>query len=198
MKTRYGFLIAGGAVPLVLGTFIRRLPQANAVVVERFGRYTRTLNAGLNIVVPFADVMRNRIDLREQVVSFPPQEVLTLDTLAVKIDTVVYFQVTDARAATYEVTSYLRAIEHLTVTSLRDFCGYMDLERILSSREEISAGLRGILDEATGKWGIRINRIVVNTIDLPAAAREALERGAHARSDGRVTRLRAGDEAGEL
>ncbi|MFC7257821.1 SPFH domain-containing protein [Streptomyces lutosisoli] len=190
-------MIAGGAVPLVLGTCIRRLPQANAVVVERFGRYTRTLNAGLNIVVPFADVMRNRIDLREQIVPFPPQEVLTGDALVVKVDTIIYFQVTDARAATYEVTSYLRAIEQLTVTSLRDICGYLDLERILSSREEISAALRGILDEATGKWGIRVNRIVVNEIDLPAAAREAMERGTHARSDGRVVRLGVEDEAGE-
>ncbi|WP_369261163.1 SPFH domain-containing protein [Streptomyces sp. R35] len=195
MKTRYGFLIAGGAVPLVLGTFIRRLPQANAVVVERFGRYTRTLNAGLNIVVPFADAIRNRIDLREQVVPFPPQEVLTGDGLVIKVDTVIYYQVIDARAATYEVTSYLRAIEQLTVISLRDICGCLDLERILSSREEISAALRGILDEATGKWGIRVNRIVVNEIDLPAAAREAMERGTHARNDGRVVRLGAEDEA---
>ncbi|WUC13177.1 paraslipin [Streptomyces sp. NBC_00564] len=197
MKKRYGFLIAGGAVPLVLGTCIRRLPQANAVVVERFGRYTRTLNAGLNIVVPFADAIRNRIDLREQVVPFPPQEVLTVDALALKIDTVVYYQVTDARAATYEVTSYLEAIEHLTVISLRDICGYMDLERILSSRQEISAALRGILDEATGKWGIRVNRLVINTIDLPAAAREAMERATHARSDGHVAHLPAEGEAGE-
>ncbi len=138
---------------------IQVIPQASAAIVERFGRYTRTLNAGLNIVVPFIDSIRNRIDLREQVVPFPPQPVITQDNLVVNIDTVIYYQVTDARAATYEVASYIQAIEQLTVTTLRNIIGGMDLERTLTSREEINAALRGVLDEATGKWGIRVNRV---------------------------------------
>jgi regulator of protease activity HflC (stomatin/prohibitin superfamily) len=133
---------------------IQVIPQASAAIVERFGRYTRTLNAGLNIVVPFIDTIRNRIDLREQVVPFPPQPVITQDNLVVNIDTVIYYQVTDARAATYEVASYIQAIEQLTVTTLRNIIGSMDLESTLTSRETINAGLRGVLDEATGKWGI--------------------------------------------
>ncbi|WP_030162326.1 SPFH domain-containing protein [Streptomyces sp. NRRL S-244] len=116
---------------------IQVIPQASAAIVERFGRYTRTLNAGLNIVVPFIDSIRNRIDLREQVVPFPPQPVITQDNLVVNIDTVIYYQVTDARAATYEVASYIQAIEQLTVTTLRNIIGGMDLERTLTSREEI-------------------------------------------------------------
>lgn len=144
---------------------IQVIPQASAAIVERFGRYTRTLNAGLNIVVPFIDTIRNRIDLREQVVPFPPQPVITQDNLVVNIDTVIYYQVTDARAATYEVASYIQAIEQLTVTTLRNIIGGMDLERTLTSREEINAALRGVLDEATGKWGIRVNRVELKAIE---------------------------------
>ncbi len=118
---------------------VQVIPQASAAIVERFGRYTRTLSAGLNIVVPFIDRIRNRIDLREQVVPFPPQPVITQDNLVVNIDTVIYYQVTDARAATYEVASYIQAIEQLTVTTLRNIIGGMDLERTLTSREEINA-----------------------------------------------------------
>ncbi|MDX6760433.1 stomatin-like protein [Streptomyces sp. F8] len=148
---------------------IQVIPQASAAIVERFGRYTRTLNAGLNIVVPFIDSIRNRIDLREQVVPFPPQPVITQDNLVVNIDTVIYYQVTDARAATYEVASYIQAIEQLTVTTLRNIIGGMDLERTLTSREEINAALRGVLDEATGKWGIRVNRVELKAIEPPTS-----------------------------
>jgi regulator of protease activity HflC (stomatin/prohibitin superfamily) len=170
---------------------IQVIPQASAAIVERFGRYTRTLNAGLNIVVPFIDTIRNRIDLREQVVPFPPQPVITQDNLVVNIDTVIYYQVTDARAATYEVASYIQAIEQLTVTTLRNIIGGMDLERTLTSREEINAALRGVLDEATGKWGIRVNRVELKAIEPPTSIQDSMEKQMRADREKRATVLNA-------
>jgi regulator of protease activity HflC (stomatin/prohibitin superfamily) len=173
---------------------IQVIPQASAAIVERFGRYTRTLNAGLNIVVPFIDSIRNRIDLREQVVPFPPQPVITQDNLVVNIDTVIYYQVTDARAATYEVASYIQAIEQLTVTTLRNIIGGMDLERTLTSREEINAALRGVLDEATGKWGIRVNRVELKAIEPPTSIQDSMEKQMRAERDKRAAILTAEGE----
>jgi regulator of protease activity HflC (stomatin/prohibitin superfamily) len=170
---------------------IQVIPQASAAIVERFGRYTRTLNAGLNIVVPFIDRIRNRIDLREQVVPFPPQPVITQDNLVVNIDTVIYYQVTDARAATYEVASYIQAIEQLTVTTLRNIIGSMDLESTLTSRETINAGLRGVLDEATGKWGIRVNRVELKAIEPPTSIQDSMEKQMRADRDKRAAILTA-------
>src|SRR5436190_6445794 len=170
---------------------IQVIPQASAAIVERFGRYTRTLNAGLNIVVPFIDSIRNRVDLREQVVPFPPQPVITQDNLVVNIDTVIYYQVTDARAATYEVASYIQAIEQLTVTTLRNVIGGMDLERTLTSREEINGQLRGVLDDATGKWGIRVNRVELKAIDPPKSIIDAMEKQLRAERDKRAAILTA-------
>ena len=170
---------------------IQVIPQASAAIVERFGRYTRTLSAGLNIVVPFIDTIRNRIDLREQVVPFPPQPVITQDNLVVNIDTVIYYQVTDARAATYEVASYIQAIEQLTVTTLRNIIGGMDLERTLTSREEINAALRGVLDEATGKWGIRVNRVELKAIEPPTSIQDSMEKQMRADRDKRAAILTA-------
>src|SRR5206468_9387916 len=152
-------------VLVVLGRAIRVVPQARAGVVERLGRYHKTLLPGLNLLVPFVDRLRPLLDLREQVVSFPPQPVITEDNLVVSIDTVVYFQVTDARAATYEIANYLQGIEQLTVTTLRNVIGGMALEKTLTSRDEINNQLRGVLDEATGKWGIRVNRVELKAID---------------------------------
>src|SRR6202046_871475 len=134
---------------------IRIVPQATGGIVERFARYHRPLNAGLNIVIPFVDRLRPLIDLREQVVSFPPQPVITKDNLVVSIDTIIYFQVTDARAATYEISSYITGVEQLTLTTLRNVVGGMDLETTLTSRDEINSLLRRELDDATGKWGLR-------------------------------------------
>src|SRR5215211_3470962 len=143
----------------VLAKTVRIVPQARAGIVERFGKYKTSLPAGLNIVVPFVDRVRYLIDLREQVVSFPPQPVITEDNLVVSIDTVIYFQVTDPIAATYEIANYIQAVEQLTMTTLRNIVGGMDLEETLTSRDEINSRLRGVLDEATGKWGIRVNRV---------------------------------------
>ncbi|MDX6442826.1 MAG: hypothetical protein QOE43_2555, partial [Gaiellaceae bacterium] len=152
-------LIVAVIVLAVFARTVRIVPQARARVVERLGRYHRTLTPGLALVVPFIDRLRPLIDLREQVVSFPPKPVITEDNLVVNIDSVIYFQVTDAKAASYEIQNYIQAIEQLTVTTLRNVIGGMALEKTLTSRDEINNQLRGVLDEATGKWGIRVNRV---------------------------------------
>jgi len=176
---------------IVLARAIRIIPQASAGIVERLGRYHRTLNAGLNVVVPFVDRVRPLIDLREQVVSFPPQPVITADNLVVSIDSVIYFQPTDPKAATYEIANYIQAIEQLTVTTLRNVAGGMDLERTLTSREDINMQLRGVLDEATGKWGIRVNRVEIKAIDPPATVQQAMEMQMRAEREKRATILNA-------
>lgn len=147
-----GLIVALFAVFTVLRA-VRIVPQARARNVERLGRYHRTLQPGLNVVIPYIDRVYPVIDLREQVVSFKPQPVITEDNLVVEIDTVLYFQVTDPRAAAYEIANYLQAVEQLTVTTLRNVVGSMDLEKALTSRDTINSQLRGVLDEATGKWG---------------------------------------------
>jgi regulator of protease activity HflC (stomatin/prohibitin superfamily) len=178
-------------VVLVLARGIRIVPQARAGIVERLGRYHRTLDAGLNLIVPFVDRLRPLIDLREQVVSFPPQPVITEDNLVVHIDTVVYYQVTDPKAATYEIANYIQAIEQLTVTTLRNVIGGMTLEDTLTSRDQINAALRGVLDEATGKWGIRVNRVELKAIDPPAGIQQAMEKQMRAERDRRAAILTA-------
>src|SRR5881394_1242941 len=178
-------------VLVVLARTIRIVPQARAGVVERLGRYSRTLNPGLTIVVPFVDRIREMIDLREQVVSFPPQPVITEDNLVVSIDTVIYFQVTDPIAATYEIANYIQAIEQLTMTTLRNIVGGMDLEETLTSRDQINSGLRGVLDEATGKWGIRVNRVELKGIDPPPSIKDSMEKQMRADRDKREVILTA-------
>src|SRR5437762_11420463 len=161
-------------VLVTLARTIRIVPQARAGVIERLGRYNRTLTPGLAIVVPFVDRLKPLIDLREQVVSFQPQPVITEDNLVVNIDTVLYFQVTDAKAATYEIANYIQAIEQLTVTTLRNVIGGLALEKTLTSRDEINNQLRGVLDDATGKWGIRVNRVEIKAIDPPASIKDTM------------------------
>ena len=184
-------LVVAALVLLTLARTIRVVPQARAGVVERFGRYSRTLNAGLTIVVPFVDRIRDMIDLREQVVSFEPQPVITEDNLVVNIDTVLYFHVTDARAAAYEINNFIQAAEQLTVTTLRNVIGGMELEETLTSREKINSELRGVLDEATGKWGIRVNRVEIKAIDPPAPIKQAMEKQMRADRDKRAAILTA-------
>jgi len=170
---------------------IRIIPQAKAGVVERLGRYSRTLNPGLTIVVPFIDRVRPLVDLREQVVSFQPQPVITEDNLVVQIDTVLYFTITDAKSVTYEVANPLQAIEQLTVTTLRNVIGGLTLEQALTSRDNINSQLRVVLDEATGKWGIRINRVELKSIDPPGTIQEAMEKQMRAERDRRAAILTA-------
>src|SRR6476646_10673440 len=178
-------------VIVLLAKTVRIVPQARAGIVERFGKYKQTLPAGLNIVVPFVDRVRYLIDLREQVVSFPPQPVITEDNLVVSIDTVIYFQVTDPIAATYEIVNYIQAIEQLTMTTLRNIVGGMDLEATLTSRDPINSGLRGVLDEATGKWGIRVNRVELKGIDPPPSIKDSMEKQMRADRDKRAAILNA-------
>jgi regulator of protease activity HflC (stomatin/prohibitin superfamily) len=178
-------------VLVVLARTIRIVPQARAGVIERLGRYHRTLNPGLAIVVPFVDRLRPLIDLREQVVSFPPQPVITEDNLVVNIDTVIYFQVNDPKSATYEIANYIQAIEQLTVTTLRNVIGGLALESTLTSRDEINGQLRGVLDEATGKWGIRVNRVELKAIDPPASIKDSMEKQMRADREKRATILQA-------
>ena len=184
-------LVVAAFVLLTLGRTIRIVPQARAGVVERLGRYSRTLSPGLAIVVPFVDRVRDMMDLREQVVSFDPQPVITEDNLVVNIDTVIYFQVTDAKAATYEIANYIQGIEQLTVTTLRNVIGGLALEKTLTSRDEINDRLRGVLDEATGKWGIRVNRVEIKAIDPPASIKDSMEKQMRADRDKRAAILQA-------
>ncbi len=178
-------------VLVMLARTVRIVPQARAGVVERLGRYSRTLNPGLAIIIPFVDRLRPLIDLRETVVSFAPQPVITEDNLVVSIDSVIYFQVTDARAATYEIANYIQAIEQLTVTTLRNVIGGMALEKTLTSRDDINTQLRGVLDEATGKWGIRVNRVELKAIDPPLSIQETMEKQMRADREKRAAVLTA-------
>ncbi|MFB8385958.1 SPFH domain-containing protein [Microbacterium sp. NPDC055910] len=178
-------------VIVVVFRSIRIVPQAYAGVVERLGRYQRTLQPGLNLLVPFVDRLRPLVDMREQVVSFPPQPVITEDNLVVSIDTVVYFQVNDARAATYEIANYLSAVEQLTTTTLRNVVGGLNLEEALTSRDNINGQLRVVLDEATGKWGLRVNRVELKAIDPPHSIQDSMEKQMRAERERRATILTA-------
>jgi regulator of protease activity HflC (stomatin/prohibitin superfamily) len=184
-------LVVAFLIVVIVARAVRIVPQARAGVVERLGRYNRTITPGLNLITPFVDRLRPLIDLRETVVSFPPQPVITEDNLVVGIDTVIYFSVTDPRAATYEVANFLQAIEQLTITTLRNVIGGMDLEATLTSRDQINGQLRGVLDEATGKWGIRVNRVELKSIDPPASVKESMEKQMRADRDKRAAILTA-------
>ncbi|KRC50272.1 hypothetical protein ASE19_16890 [Nocardioides sp. Root79] len=175
----------------VVAKSIRVVPQAYAGIVERFGKYKETLPAGLNFVVPFIDKVHYMIDLREQVVSFPPQGAITEDNLTVDIDTVIFFQVTDPIAATYEISNYIQAIEQLTMTTLRNVVGGMDLEQTLTSRESINNGLSAVLDETTGRWGIKVKRVEIKGIDPPPSIKDAMEKQMRADRDKRAFILTA-------
>ncbi len=191
--------MAGAIVAIVVVVFlvvlfartVRIVPQARAGIVERFGRYHRTLLPGLTLLMPFADRLKPLVDLREQVVSFPPQPVITEDNLVVGIDTVLYFTVNDPKSSTYEVANPLQAIEQITVTTLRNVIGSLTLEQALTSRDHINAQLRTSLDEATTRWGIRVNRVEIKSIDPPGSIQEAMEKQMRAERDKRAAILTA-------
>ena len=188
-------IIAAAVVALVvlftISRMVRIVPQARAGIVERLGRYQRTLDPGLALVVPYVDRVKPLLDMRETVVSFPPQPVITEDNLTIQIDTVIYFQVTDPKDATYEINDYIAAIEQLVVTTLRNVCGGMSLEETLTSRDKVSTALRVVLDEATGKWGIRVNRVELKAVDPPSSIQEAMEKQMRAERDKRAAILTA-------
>ena len=178
-------------VVVALIKMVRIIPQARAGIVERFGRYDRTLSPGLTLIVPFIDRVLPLIDLREQVVSFAPQAVITEDNVNVQVDSVLYYTVVNAKDVTYEVANPIQAIEQLTLTSLRNIVGGLDLEEALTSRDTINSQLRTVLDEATGKWGIRVNRVELKAIDPPPTIQEAMEKQMRAERDKRATILTA-------
>ena len=178
-------------VLLILAKTVRVIPQARAGVVERLGRYSRTLTPGLTLVIPFIDRVRPLLDLREQAVSFDPQPVITEDNLVVNIDTVIYFQITDPKSATYEIANPVNAIDLLTVTTLRNVIGGMTLEQTLTSRETINDQLRGNLDEATGKWGIRVHRVELKSVDPPPSIKDTMEKQMRADREKRAAVLQA-------
>jgi regulator of protease activity HflC (stomatin/prohibitin superfamily) len=187
-------VLLGAVALIVVVTLIRAVrivPQQRQDVVERLGKYKRTLNPGLNLLVPFIDAVRTKVDMREQVVSFPPQPVITSDNLVVSIDTVLYFKVVDSAAATYEISNFLQAIEQLTVTTLRNVIGSLDLERALTSREEINKHLSGVLDETTGRWGIKVTRVEIKAIEPPPSIRDSMEKQMRAERDRRAAILNA-------
>src|SRR6202048_1006182 len=179
---------------VVAARAIRIIPQARAGVLERLGRYHRTLEPGLTLIMPFVDRVRPLVDLREQVVNFAPQPVITEDNVVVGIETVLYFTINDARSATYEIANPLQAIEQLTVTTLRNVIGGLMLEATLTSRENVNTQLRGVLDEATGKWGIRINRVEIKSVDPPPDIKTAMEKQMRAERDRRAAILTAEGE----
>lgn len=181
------------AIVIIVRSF-RIVPQATASIVERLGRYHRTLQPGLNFIIPFIDRVFVGVDMRERVVSFPPQPVITQDNLVVSIDTVVFFQVTEPKSATYEIQDFVRGIEQLTVTTLRNLVGGLDLEQTLTSRDSINAQLRGVLDEATGKWGVRVNRVELKAIDPPPSVQESMEKQMRAEREKRAAILTAEGE----
>lgn len=178
-------------VVVIVVRAIRIVPQSRALVVERLGRFHTEMYAGLHLIVPFVDRIASQVDLREQVTSFPPQPVITADNVVVSIDSVIYYQVTDPRSATYEIANYISAIEQLTVTTLRNVIGSLDLEQTLTSRDDINSRLRGVLDEATGKWGIRVNRVELKAIDPPPSIQQAMEQQLRAERDKRAAILTA-------
>ena len=174
---------------IVIFRTVRIVSQQTALLIERLGRYSRTLEPGLHFLVPFVDKVRANVDLREQVVSFPPQPVITSDNLVVNIDTVIYYMVIDAKSAVYEIANFIQGIEQLTVTTLRNVIGSLDLEQTLTSRDQINGQLRGVLDEATGKWGIRVSRVELKAIDPPMSIQESMEKQMKAERDRRAVIL---------
>ena len=184
-------LVAVILVLLVVGRTVRIVPQARARNVERFGRYRKTLEPGMNFIVPLVDRVKPLIDLREQVVAFRGQPVITEDNLVVSIDTVLFFQVTDPRAADYEIVNYIQAIEQITATMLRSVIGNMDLEETLTSRDKINTMLRSVLDDASGKWGLRVTRVEIKAIDPPKSVIDAMEKQMRAEREKRAAILTA-------
>ncbi|HET7474441.1 MAG TPA: SPFH domain-containing protein [Dermatophilaceae bacterium] len=178
------------AVVVVVRT-VRIVPQQTSLIIERLGKFSRTLEGGIHFLVPFVDKVRANVDLREQVVSFPPQPVITSDNLVVNIDTVIYYSVIDSKSAVYEIANFIQGIEQLTVTTLRNVIGSLDLEQTLTSRDNINAQLRGVLDEATGKWGIRVNRVELKAIDPPHSVQDSMEKQMRAERDRRAAILTA-------
>lgn len=179
---------------MVLMSCIKIVPQAHAYVVERLGAYQQTWSVGLHIKVPFIDTVAKRVNLKEQVVDFAPQPVITKDNVTMRIDTVVFFQITDPKLFAYGVENPIMAIENLTATTLRNIIGEMELDQTLTSREVINTKMRASLDIATDPWGIKVNRVELKNIIPPAAIQDAMEKQMKAERERREAILRAEGE----
>ena len=188
------FVILAIIVLLVLASCIRIVPQAQALVVERLGAYLETWSVGIHFKVPFIDRVAKRVNLKEQVVDFPPQPVITKDNVTMRIDTVVFFQITDSKLFAYGVENPIMAIENLTATTLRNIIGDMELDETLTSREIINTKMRAALDIATDPWGIKVNRVELKNIMPPAAIQEAMEKQMKAERERRESILIAEGE----
>ena len=169
----------------------RVVTQAEVLIIERLGRYHRTAEAGLNVIVPFLDKVRAHVDLREQTMDVQPQSVITKDNVTIRIDTVVFYQITEARSAVYEIQNLQNGIKYLTTTTIRDVGGKMELDSTFSSREQINTQLRQILDVATDKWGCKVNRVEIKDIDPPKDIRDAMEKQMNAERTKRAVILEA-------
>ena len=191
METLIVLVVLAVLAAVIVASSVKIIPQARTANIERLGKYNRTAGAGLTLIIPFVDRMLPMVDMREQVVSFPPQPVITEDNLVVSIDTVVYFQVTDAKAATYEIANYIHAVEQLTTTTLRNVVGGMNLEEALTSRDSINSQLRGVLDDATTRWGLRVSRVELKAIDPPMSIQDSMEKQMRAERDRRAAILTA-------
>lgn len=178
-------------IVVIIATNVRIVPQAQSYVVERLGAYQDSWQVGLHIKIPFIDRIANKASLKEQVVDFPPQPVITKDNVTMKIDTVVYFQITDPKLYTYGVEHPLSAIENITATTLRNIIGDLELDETLTSRDTINTKMRSILDAATDPWGIKINRVELKNILPPAEIQDAMERQMKAERERRESILRA-------
>ncbi|WP_051393000.1 SPFH domain-containing protein [Glycomyces arizonensis] len=176
---------------IVLARSLRIVPQQWNYIIERLGKYRRTLEPGPRLLVPFIDSVRAKVDLRERVVNFPPQPVITEDNLGVQIDTVLYYIITQPTAAVYNIDDYLAGVEQLTTTTLRNVVGAMDLEQTLTSREEINSRLATELDKATDKWGLKVTRVELRSIEPPMSIRDAMEKQMRAERDRRAAILNA-------
>lgn len=178
-------------VIVLVAKSVRIVPQSRVLIVERLGKYHATCTSGLNLIVPFVDSIRSNIDLRVQVLDSEPQPVITRDNVGLEIDTVVYFQITDPVRSTYEIANLVKGMQLLTLTTLRDIIGTMELDQTLSSRDAINGRLRTVLDEATDKWGIRVERVEVKSINPPADIRQAMEAQMRAEREKRAVILTA-------
>ena len=176
---------------IIIATTIRIVPQSKAYVVERIGAYNRTCNVGLHILIPFLDRVVNKVSLKEHVVDFAPQPVITKDNVTMQIDTVVYYQITDPKLFTYGVDRPINAIENLTATTLRNIIGDLELDETLTSRDIINSRMRSILDEATDPWGIKVHRVEVKNIIPPRDIQEAMEKQMRAERERREAILQA-------
>src|SRR5829696_1496586 len=191
MTALIGLAVLALVVFLVVARAVRIIPQSRVAIVQRFGRYYRTAESGLTLVVPIVDRMLPKTDLREQVVAFQPQAVITSDNVGMQISTVVYYQVVDARAAEYEVANFHLALEQITQTTLRNVIGNLILDKTLTSRDEINAKLRTVLDEVTEKWGIRVTRVELKEIIPPRDIQQAMEKQMQAERTRRAAILTA-------